>query len=558
MAPTALVDFSLSAVDLAFAVSQQNLNEGLAEYITGLDAEVEWGFDVDDAGNLSMPNDPSNPNISFSGKLAPPIQPDSGAPVWIVDLSKAGVANQVTFNLTFENGATFTDHQTNRTYTQAAGAGGALWVIPFQVDLTLAALRDTSKAPDSVQERLAILRGDYGHVFDLSQVLLDLETLASTVNPKSVLPVGISLYEWTLILEGTSRYLKDHSSVVFPQEPSAGYVVTHNISSNVSPKQPLPTYTPTAADFVIIPSAVNNGGASALVFVMMVQSAPMPSTPANAFADVTLIADPNITPGVALVSSSRFIKFIQDDFKSAGINGAISHYVESIDSKDRGVSWKLSANDTQQTTTTTLTPSDTNGRAFLSFAMPTKESRYASGVLSSVVGNSTTNSSAQAGFGNPQSDTGYRAVVVSGTMSMTVSFTSAVWEFETQHWTSPQFNWNWSASYAIQSVNASDARSGGGVQFALQLDQSCFPVAPVNAGGGDESWSTAPLDDRTLITHILAPVIKKLPDTFQNQLKSFPALGNFVFPGGGTFTFQSPAVNNALCLYTKIQYQNPN
>jgi hypothetical protein len=563
MAPTALVDFSLSAVDLAFAVSQQNLNEGLAEYIRGLDAKVEWGFDVDDAGNLSTPKDLNNPNISFSGKLAPPIQPDTGARVWIVDLSKAGAANQVTFNLTFEDGATFTDHQTNRTFTQAAGVGGALWVIPFQVDLTLAALSDTSKVPDSLQERLAILTGDYGHVFDLSQVLLDLETLASTVDPKSVLPVGISLYEWTLILEGTSQYFKGHSSGIFTQEPSAGYVVTHNTKSNVSPKQPLPTYTPTAVDFVIIPSSANNGGASALVFVMMVQSAPMPSAPANAFANVTLIADPDITPGVALVSSSRFIKFIQEDFRVAGIGGAISHYVESIksesESSGRRVSWQLSANDAQKTTTTMLTPYAANSQAFLNFTMRTKESSFQNDSrFTSESASSTTNSGAQAGFGSWQAGVGYCAVIVSGTMSMVVKYTASTFTSPCYSWTSPLFNWNWSANYAIKSVNASDAQSGGGVQFALQPKESCFPVAPVNAGGGEGGWFMSPPKDQVFITDILAPVIRNLPDTFQNQLNSFSGLGNFVFPGGGTFTFQSPAVNNALCLYTKIQYQNPN
>ncbi|KAH6847409.1 hypothetical protein B0I37DRAFT_354157 [Chaetomium sp. MPI-CAGE-AT-0009] len=555
MAPTALVDFSLSTVDLAFAVSQQNLNQGLAEYIQGLGATVKWAFDTDDNDKLSTPKDWNNPDISFTGTLAPPIQPDSGAPVWIVDLSNAGARNQVTFNLTFEDGATFTDHRNKKTYTQKAKSRETLWVIPFQVNLTLAALSDTSKVPKSLRDRLDILHGNYGHVFDLSQVLLDLQTLASTVDPKKDKPEDISPYEWTMIMEGMSRYLKEHSGDVFTQEPSAGYMVTHNTS--ISPTQPLPTYTPTAADFVIVPSDANNGGASALVFVMMAQSAPMPRTPANAFTDVTLIADANITPGVALISSPRFMKFIQDDFGNANIQRAIGHYVKSIASKDVPTSWVLSENDPRETTATPLTPSADNGQAFLSITMRTKESRDETPFIESqYIFRFTTNSSAKACFGSLQAGTGYRAVVLSGTMSMTVS-QEYVYRLPDK-WTSPQFDWNWSANFAIESANASDGQSGGGVQFALKPDQSSFPEEPETIGEGSGSWLSVVPSKQDFISHLLAPVIKELPNAFRNQLGSLTALGNFVFPGGGTFTFQTPAVNNVHCLYSTIQYQNPN
>lgn len=54
----------------------------------------------------------------------------------------------------------------------------------------------------------------------------------------------------------------------------------------------------------------------------MVQGAALPNAPANAFTDVTLIADPGTTPGVALIDSPRLVSFMQFDFSNAGIGGA--------------------------------------------------------------------------------------------------------------------------------------------------------------------------------------------------------------------------------------------
>ncbi len=113
------------------------------------------------------------------------------------------------------------------------------------------------------------------------------------------------------------------------------------------------------------------------------------------------------------------------------------------------------------------------------------------------------------------------------------------------------------AWYAIQPVNAVDKESGGGVQFVLQENLSVFPTQPVAVGEGT-SWGTVKPTDKMFVEGLLAPVVKALPGAFRSKLLSLSALGSFVFPGGGTFTFQNPAVNNAFALYTTIQYQNPN
>lgn len=40
---------------------------------------------------MTAPAEPTEPDISFSGMLAPKIQPAEGAPVWILDMLQAGV-----------------------------------------------------------------------------------------------------------------------------------------------------------------------------------------------------------------------------------------------------------------------------------------------------------------------------------------------------------------------------------------------------------------------------------------------------------------------------------
>lgn len=64
------------------------------------------------------------------------------------------------------------------------------------------------------------------------------------------MPSGFMYYDWTLLLQGMSTFLASNRGNVFSEPAAVGYVVTHNGSV---PTRPLPTYTPTAADFVMFP-----------------------------------------------------------------------------------------------------------------------------------------------------------------------------------------------------------------------------------------------------------------------------------------------------------------
>ncbi|KAF4332280.1 hypothetical protein FBEOM_13930 [Fusarium beomiforme] len=551
MSSIQLIDFTPADIDMIFAVSQQNLNEGLFEYIAGLGAQMTWAYDIDPTTyNLIPPADISDPNISFSGTLAPPMQTASGTRAWIVDLSQSGAASQVTFNVTFADGATFTDNQLGRTYTQSVAGGDPQWVIPFQVDLTMDKLADLKNIPTWLKDRFDALNGDYGQVFDLSQVLLDLTTLASTVSPEVSRPSDIGPYDWSLLVQGAFTYLQANHGDIYTTPPSAGYSITYN---GATPTQTPPTYTPTSADFVILPNTAVPG-ASALVFIFMINKRSFPLSPADAFINVDLITDPATTPGVALVGAPNFVSFIQNDVQSIGLDSkVVNNYVQSVQVPG-GVSWQLAQ--TAPATVATSWPSSSNNYTFMSVDMGQQKSDALNETYSGLnyASFSTSNNSASACLGGCQPNIGFTELTIGGSLSWTVSFSLTAPGGSDSDWTSPDFSYAWNATYKIQSVNATDAQTGGGVQFMESA--STYPTSPTVTGTG-ESFGTVDPTEQQFVTFILAPVVQALPSRFKSSIASLSSIGRFVFPGGGTFTFKDPAVNNVYAIYTIIQYQNP-
>ncbi|KAF4445829.1 hypothetical protein F53441_10474 [Fusarium austroafricanum] len=302
MAPTQLIDFSPNITDMFFAISQKSLNESLSEYLTSLKSQISWAFDVNsDNGELNLPANPTSPNISFSGTLAPPASPASGGtPVWTVDLSQAGTRNQVTLNLTFANGARFTDNQLSHTYVQPIAKGDPQWVVAFQVEFKIKKVKDETTLPSWLQKHMTSLRGKFGQVFDISQVALDLTTLSLSVPSEASPPSGFLSYDWTLFARGTLAYLQSlqwNPSGIWTSPPSGGYAVTYNGNQ---PAKPL-GIAPTEVDFVILPNS-NNPAASTLVLAFKIDGI-FTSSSNTDFADVTLISDPTTTPGIAFVKA---------------------------------------------------------------------------------------------------------------------------------------------------------------------------------------------------------------------------------------------------------------
>ena len=558
MSSTQLVDFTPANIDMVFAISQENLNQGLAEYIQGLNASVEWAYDFDQQGNLIAPADALNPAISFSGTLAPPIAIDAQQP-WIVDLSQQTTTpKQVTFNVTFADGASFNDNQRQLSFTQSAGSGKTgLWKIQFQVTLSLQTIdADASGLPDDVKAQMAALTNNYGEVFDLNQVLLDLETLIAPVNPSSVVPDGINRYDWDMLNQGMNLYLKANHGVIYTTPPSAGFAATHN---GAKASTALPSFTPTSFDIVISP-VPGNPGSSTLIFVFMMDGTALPQDSAASFENVTLITDPSNMPGVALVAATKVIPFLQAQFPGIGIQSLINQYAQCTTKQgqcSKEPSWELTTG-SAQATVSDVQPTSTN-TAFLEFCVPTQNSSLEMTGDNTIFLVSTTDSIAKATLGGV-TQLGYTEVDVGGTFTMSAGL-SGVTNRGTKipGWTSPNLAWTWSVPYVFQPINAKDAQSGGGIQFVRQDAKAVFPQTGTSDGGGT-NWSTnASPDDQTLLTGLFGDVTNSLQASFKKGVATLTSVGNFVFPiGNNTFTFQDPAVNNSFALYSTIQYQNPN
>lgn len=570
MSSTALVDFTPDGIDMVYAISQQDLNKALAEYLSELKASVSWGFDVVQ-GQLHPPANPTNPNISFAGTLGEPVETVAGAPaVYTLDFSQAAAdSNSVTFNVTFRGGATFTNHMTGHTSTQV----GASWVFPFKGTLTKSTMttaQQQQKLPAWLQKQLAILTGQYGNVFDVTQWVLDLETLTPSGTGGSMVPGGMSQSDWLLLLNGMNSFMPSHASTIFTTPPAAGYVVTQN---SATPTLPLPPYTPTAVDLVMLPNTTTPA-ASTLIFALMVQGAPLPASPASAFTNVSLITDPTTTPSIALINTARTTTFVQNDFASAstGISTAIRQYVETV-STGSGITWQLVADPSPTAapvSTTLLTPGEpvipTGVNTLVaSFAMEAKTSTAAANPPgeASYSGAATSTSTAVVGY-TPSTTpgVGYGAVTLSGCLATTFSLSSTPAAGSTDppvRWTSPAFAWNWSAAYSIEPATPPQKFGpSAGVQFALQSTGVVIPTQAVAQGAGAGGWAEVAADMQTYLSGLLAPAVQTLPNTLPQSFQSLAGLGGFVFPvASGNFNFQNAAVNNEFALYASIGYKAP-
>jgi hypothetical protein len=66
---------------------------------------------------------------------------------------------------------------------------------------------------------------------------------------------------WTMLLNAMAFYLSTNSATVFPSLPAAGYAATGGTGS-------VPTYAPTAAQFVLLGNTTNPG-LSSIVWALM-------------------------------------------------------------------------------------------------------------------------------------------------------------------------------------------------------------------------------------------------------------------------------------------------
>ena len=539
MNSVSIQDFDLTQLDMAYAVSQANLNSGLYTYLSNLSIpEFGWGFDIQ-GKQFVPPKDPAHPQYTFTGSLSAP--GDGTTPV--LDMSGSGAANQVAFNVTFSS-ATFTNAITGTTYVQQ----DAQWVLPFGATLQQAALSE-APAPQWLQKKLDGLTEVYGDVFDLYQVLIDLSGLNVGANASKIVPNEfgvVGMGDWFVMLAAMAEYIAANAQTLFPSLPSVGYAVVHD---GTPPAAPLPTFTPSAAQFVIVPDA--NPNRSALVWAVMTDGAPMPTTPSEEFTSVTFFTDDD-TPGLAVLRSGNFQSFLLRELGRVNDAFGAAQYVKAVEVDGNGT-WQAQTLSSPGGITLILPSADNKGQ-LASWTMPTQRSdaevRFLGAPTDFYFATSDSHLTVQ--FAQYNVTGFYNQVTITGKIVFSVSFASGGAD-STASWTSPNFEYEWIAAFSIEPDNGAN----GGVHFVYDSDASSFPTDPTIVGSSSAS-GTVPPDTQDLLTHLLKDPIDQMKGNLQaDVLASLGGLSDFVFPGGDTFLFQGAAVGTPFSLYMTIQYQNP-
>jgi hypothetical protein len=140
----ALSDITLKDYDTVVAVTQDAVNEGLADFLDGLQKQVALYYAMDNGNLVPVPEDQAT--VIFTGTLDYTID-DDGNPVDIVTLYTDGSNQTIAYNITFSN-ATFQVTPLGINVSQAAGG---TWIIQFNVDLDLEPAR-IDDLPTNVQQ----------------------------------------------------------------------------------------------------------------------------------------------------------------------------------------------------------------------------------------------------------------------------------------------------------------------------------------------------------------------------------------------------------------------
>jgi len=587
-------DFDLSTVDMMYAVSQWNLNEGLADYITSLGgkATISWAFDYNSNNQPVPPANPAEPDYSFTGTITVPAPAGGGPQPWILDLSQAGTNNQVMFTLAFEN-ATFTNnmYRTPKVYATNPPAPApaapaqpvAQWQIPYMVQLQMVPPPATATLPAAVSKAVTPLQETYGDVFDLNQILVDLTTVLPTTNTTLATAYGFDLADWFSLVQCMGVYLAANAETIFPAPLSAAYTNVHNGSA---PKTPLPTFTPTAATFVVAPNT-NSPEYSALIIPMMVGGDPMPANVDLLFGNVALFSDMN-TPGIAMINGAKFTPFLTGELASSNLLTNVS--VQLVPAfTNSSYTWSTNSVAPSPGSFTDINPPvvlsaplsqyqpAASCPALLSWSMApssTSATNNDSDLMTPEI-NATTKSYLWAAYGQSQSTlTYYDQLVLAGTLVFDISYSQNLsplgecasiaasllagpliaFLFSEGSWNSPDLVVNWNCVIDLEDVNDSGA-GGGGVKFVVNQSGSSFPGTATAEGSGSSGFlASAPSNYASMLSATTTALEKEISS---GLIATVGNLGCFVFPGGQTFTFQDPLINSFFHLFATIGYQNP-
>ena len=539
---TSYLDFGLNVVDMAYAITQQQLNEALADYFINEQISLDFAFDIDDEGNPIPPKNPNDPQVTFQGTVAVP-KDSEGHHMDIVDMSSPGANNSVIFTLGFKQGV-FVDNNLNVAYKQA-DFPGETWSVSFSVSLQQQDNVDPSSASPSVGAIMATINENFDNAFSLSQILVDLST---AVYPGlSPVPQGFLRYAWDDFTACLTSTLLNRGNVIFANPMVAGYAAVQTGAAET------PNFTPTDVEITLLGNS-QDAAASLLVFAMSTSGA-LPANWQDDFSGTTLVSDPDATPGVAFVRADLFTPFVQNQIAESQYANTVNQCV-NVSYNGENFTYNLEPAP-GVTPNFSATPPTTSNNSQLGFVnMPQVEtSNEQEGTFSETQDAFTQNSSSV----NYQDLSGggyFDTLVIQGNFALFVTDNTAS-GLSFSNWTSPTFNFAWYANYDF-TVVADSGFGTPGLVFQINKTTSSFPGSFTSMDTSQESsWGTVPPSTQQLVSTALSPLTTNIPKSFANSLES--VLNNmnlFVFPASGAFTFANPGTNSQYTLISTISYTN--
>jgi hypothetical protein len=531
-----LNQIALSNYDTVVAITQNGVNESLAEYLAALNKNVALYYDVDANGNY-VPADPSTAYYIFTGTLGYAVDGNNN-PIDIVTLSTDTGNQTIHYNITFSS-AEF--KSTVAPLFDDVQEAGAPWIIQFLVNLQMAEVQ-LNTLPQAAQQAIQNTLGPLGiNTFSIQQLYADLNTAAYDTVSSSI--PGMTSFAESIFAGIMASYM---ASLAANNQLIFGYAV----QAPTSLSQP-PTLLPTALEFCVTPYTDGGGNHSqpsldTLNYLVMTQDRPLPSSLPSAWGfnwvdDSTVqgamairhelylpILIKSLTPMLTTITPTLYVKADGND----GINDqpmALNPCTTTPAFTTTAASTGVVATYSYEPKTAVDTDSFTGGGVSVSLSFSSSCSVSVSGSTVSLSGSVTVSTDVEAVTGCSIDDE-----------------------------TMPATTYSWSVDLVLQM----DLTANGQLDYAIvnQNFSSNPTVEPQNQSAWDKFWESVGgiyqtfVDDVDIRGSIQSNVLNTIVPALTAAINS---PNHFVFPGANTFLFANPQFSGAGDLVVDLTYMTP-
>lgn len=541
-----LRQIALHDYDTVVAVTQNAVNEALAEFLDLLQKQVAIYYATDSQGNLIPVSSPAQADFIFTGTLDYALDVN-GNPVDIVQLYNPDLGNQtVRYNVTFER-AEFIAKPMIHVSQQP---GAPPWIFRFRVNLALQESRLADLPPDiraKVEHEVKNLGPD---MFSIQQLYLDLNTAVfdSFDNVQGLTPIAAA--ELSAILQAYLAEQQRQGGIVF------GYNVTY-----VDQTTPAPTFMPTDLNFCVTPYRDASGNTSnptldTLNYLIMTGHRPAPPYLPSGFP-FNWVDDPS-NQGALAINAARSVPFLVQALNpilttlcpklsvGADVNKSVYDQPMQLVAGDQHAFDLLYPNAGNRVASYSYSASASahaHGPVWAPFLLDVSAAYSMSCDVSIVAATSgdARDRLRLAGSLTTQAEVDLSNTQGGGSVVM------------------PATTYAWSVDLVLQI----DLAQGG--QLDLVLENADFDGAP-SVAQHDESWWQRFLQGLSGQFASYVDSLGSLRDQVKGGIESevmgrlqasLRSANHFVFPGGRSFVFKNPQFSDALDLASNITYLAP-